>query len=116
MRFEFATATRIVFGQGVIQEIAALARPFGEASGEATGRRRVMVVTGRGKIRHAGIINGLEAAGFTCNLFGVSGEPTVSLVREGAELLRAAGSSLVIAIGGGSGTSGPMHVSIDLAP
>jgi alcohol dehydrogenase class IV len=93
MRFEFATATRIVFGQGVVQELAALAKPFG---------KRAMVVTGRDKIRHAGIINGLEGAGFTCNLFGVSGEPTVALVREGAELLRASASNLVIAIGGGS--------------
>src|SRR3954464_14046998 len=93
MRFEFATATRIVFGQGVVQELTALAKPFG---------KRAMVITGRDKIRHAGIINGLEGAGFTCNLFGVAGEPTVALVREGAELLRAAGSTLVIAIGGGS--------------
>ena len=93
MRFEFATATRIVFGQGVAAELPALAKPFG---------KRAMVVTGKDKIRHAGLINNLEAAGFTCNLFGVSGEPSVALVREGAELLRAAGSQLVIAIGGGS--------------
>jgi len=93
MRFEFATATRIVFGQGVVQELAALAKPFGN---------RAMVITGNRRLRHAAIINGLEGAGFTCNLFAVSGEPTVSLVREGADLLRAASSNLVIAIGGGS--------------
>src|SRR5438309_69783 len=93
MRFEFATATRVVFGQGVIQELAALAKPFG---------RRAMVVTGKDKMRHAGVINGLEGAGFTCNLFGVVGEPTVPAVREGADLLRASASNLVIAIGGGS--------------
>jgi alcohol dehydrogenase class IV len=93
MRFEFATATRIVFGQGVVQELAALAKPFG---------KRAMVITGKDRLRHAGIINGLEGSGYTCNLFGVCGEPTVALVREGADRLRAAGSSLVIAIGGGS--------------
>src|SRR5947209_17920686 len=93
MRFEFATAARIVFGQGAVRELPVLAKPFG---------RRAMVVTGSDKIRHAGIINCLEGAGFTCNLFGVSGEPTVALVREGAALLQGAASNLVIAIGGGS--------------
>jgi alcohol dehydrogenase class IV len=98
MRFEFSTATRVVFGQGVVQELAALAKPFCEPA----GRKRAMIVTGKDKIRHAGIINGLEGAGFTCNLFGVSGEPTVAVVREGAELLRAVAPGVVIAIGGGS--------------
>ena len=93
MRFEFATAARIVFGQGVVGDLAALAKPFG---------KRAFVVTGKDKIRRAGIVADLEGAGFTCFLFGVPGEPTVELVREGAELLRAAGSAVVIAIGGGS--------------
>jgi alcohol dehydrogenase class IV len=93
MRFEFATAARIVFGQGVIAELAALARPYG---------KRAFVVTGKDKIRRAGIVADLEGAGFTCCLFGAPGEPTVELVREGAELLRASGSTVVVAIGGGS--------------
>ncbi len=93
MRFEFATAARIVFGQGVVADLAALAKPFG---------KRAFVVTGKDKIRRAGIVADLEGAGFTCCLFGVPGEPTVELVREGAELLRAAGAGVVIAIGGGS--------------
>jgi len=93
MRFEFATAARIVFGQGAVADLGSLARPFG---------KRVFVVTGKDRIRRAGIVADLEGAGFTCSLFGVSGEPTVALVREGAELLRAAGSHAVIAIGGGS--------------
>jgi len=93
MRFEFATAARIVFGQGAVADLGSLARPFG---------KRVFVVTGKDRIRRAGIVADLEGAGFTCSLFGVSGEPTVALVREGAELLRAAGPHAVIAIGGGS--------------
>ncbi|MES1257738.1 MAG: iron-containing alcohol dehydrogenase [Acidobacteriota bacterium] len=93
MRFEFATAARIVFGQGVIAELPSLAKGFG---------KRALVVTGKDKIRRAGIVGELEATGFACSLFGVPGEPTVTLVREGAELLRASGSNVVIAIGGGS--------------
>jgi alcohol dehydrogenase class IV len=93
LRFEFATAGRIVFGPGTISELGALARAFG---------RRAFVVTGRDKIRHAGAINDLEGAGLNCTLFGVAGEPTVDLVRDGCVLFRASGCELLIAIGGGS--------------
>jgi len=61
-----------------------------------------MVVTGRDKIRRAGMVADLEGAGFTCHLFGVPGEPTVELVRAGAEELRAFAPNVVIGIGGGS--------------
>lgn len=93
MRFEFATAGRIVFGPGTVAELGPLARAIG---------RRAFVVTGKDKIRHAGVIGDLEGAGLGCTLFGVAGEPTVDLVRDGAGLFRAAGCELLIAIGGGS--------------
>jgi len=38
MNFEFATAMRIVFGAGAVNQVAANARPFGS---------RALVVTGR---------------------------------------------------------------------
>ena len=93
MRFEFATAGRIVFGPGAIAELPAIAAAYG---------KRALVVTGRDKIRHAGAIDSLEVAGFHCTLFGVPGEPTLQLVREGAAALKSAASNVVIAIGGGS--------------
>src|SRR5579862_5489013 len=93
VRFEFATAGRIVFGPGTVSELGPLARAIG---------RRSFVVTGKDKLRHAGAIGDLESAGVGCTLFGVAGEPTVSLVREGAALFRNAGCELLIAIGGGS--------------
>jgi alcohol dehydrogenase class IV len=93
LRFEFATAGRIVFGPGTVAELGPLARAIG---------RRAFVVTGKDKIRHAGVIGDLEGAGLGCTLFGVAGEPTVDLVRDGAGLFRAAGCELLIAIGGGS--------------
>jgi alcohol dehydrogenase class IV len=93
LRFEFATAGRIIFGPGAVAELGPLARSIG---------RRAFVVTGKDKIRHADAINDLESAGLGCTLFGVAGEPTVSLVREGAALFRTAGCELLIAIGGGS--------------
>ncbi|HEU5021918.1 MAG TPA: iron-containing alcohol dehydrogenase [Bryobacteraceae bacterium] len=93
MRFEFVTAGRIIFGPGTVAELGSLARAIG---------RRAFVVTGRDKIRHAGVINDLEGAGLNCTLFGVPGEPAVDLVREGAALFTASGCELLIAIGGGS--------------
>ncbi|HVY93667.1 MAG TPA: iron-containing alcohol dehydrogenase [Bryobacteraceae bacterium] len=93
MRFEFTTAGRIIFGPGTVAELGPLARAIG---------RRAFVVTGRDKIRHAGVINDLEGAGLNCTLFGVAGEPTVHLVHEGAALFAASGCELLIAIGGGS--------------
>jgi alcohol dehydrogenase class IV len=93
LRFEFATAQRIVFGPGTIAELPGIALGYG---------KRAFVVTGKDRIRRAGLLADLEAKGLTCAIFGVSGEPTIDLVREGAAAYRAADSQLVIAIGGGS--------------
>jgi alcohol dehydrogenase class IV len=93
LRFEFATAGRIIFGPGTVSELGPMARAIG---------RRAFVVTGKDKIRHAGVIGDLEGAGLGCTLYGIAGEPTVSAVREGAALFRSAGCELLIAIGGGS--------------
>lgn len=93
MRFEFATATRIFYGPGVIAELPKIALAWG---------RRAFVVTGKDRIRRAGIIAELEGAGFHCTLFGVDGEPTVDLAVAGGAAARAANSNVVIAIGGGS--------------
>ena len=38
MRFEFATATRIIFGRGTIQEVAPLAAEMGSCVFVVTGR------------------------------------------------------------------------------
>src|SRR5579863_2235810 len=93
MRFEFATAQRILFGQGAIAELPGIALGYG---------RRAMVVTGKDRIRRAGILADLEANGLNCTIFGVGGEPTIDLVREGAATFRAAACELAIAVGGGS--------------
>ena len=92
MRFEFASAGRIVFGPGTIAELPGIAAAWG---------KRALIVTGKDFLRSAGIVANLELAGFICERFGVPGEPTLSLVREGAELLRTRACSVAIAIGGG---------------
>jgi len=91
MRFEFATATRILFGAGSISELASLAPAFGQ---------HALVVTGVNQERAKHHLAALESAGVACRYLSVPGEPTVSLVQEGAQAARFA--NFVIGFGGGS--------------
>jgi alcohol dehydrogenase class IV len=88
MRFEFATATRIIFGEGTAATLPDLVRTFGT---------RPLVVTGASKERVAALVSALSA-----ETFDVAGEPTVDLVREGARQMQDACCDVVISIGGGS--------------
>lgn len=93
MNFEFATATRIVFGAGKVAEAGVLAAPFG---------RTALLVTGSKPERTERLRASLAAAGVVFSEFAVSGEPTVELALRGAEAARSRGAELVIACGGGS--------------
>ncbi len=88
MRFEFATATRVIFGEGAAATLPELARRFGT---------RPLVVTGASPDRSASLVSALSA-----ETFAVPGEPTVDLVREGARRVQNADCDVVISIGGGS--------------
>ncbi len=91
MQFEFATAARILFGPGVRRQLPELAAGFG---------RRALIVTGANTERAAELLAALPAVGVQCSIFSVPNEPTVGIVREGAEAAR--NSDLVIGFGGGS--------------
>jgi alcohol dehydrogenase class IV len=93
MKFEFATAARILFGEGVLGQVAPAAAGLG---------RRALVVTGASPERAAPLIRQLEAAAVSCAPFPVAGEPTVDLIRGGAEYARRERCDLVVAMGGGS--------------
>jgi alcohol dehydrogenase class IV len=84
MRFEFATATRILFGEGAVKELPAAAHEMGT---------RPLVVTGRASRQFA-----LTAVA----TFAVEGEPSIGLVRRGVEAARGARADVIVAIGGGS--------------
>ena len=88
MLFEFATATRIIFGEGTAATLPDLVRTFGT---------RPLVVTGASGDRAAGLVSALSTESFA-----VPGEPTVELVREGARMAQRAGCDVIISIGGGS--------------
>lgn len=91
--FEFATATRIVFGQGTVSQLPRFCEPFG---------KRVLIVTGSNPERAEKLLGPLQAAGITCEVFSIQGEPTLDDARCGSEKAKSFGASLVIGFGGGS--------------
>jgi len=93
MRFELATASRIVFGPGTVREVAPAARSMGTC---------VLLVSGRSKARAATVTEGLDASGLRYVRFSVTGEPTIQTAREGAELARTERCDIVVSVGGGS--------------
>jgi len=93
MRFEFATAARIVFGGGSVRDVAPAAAALG---------KRAFVVTGNSAGRAAPVIKDLDSAGLSSLHCAVPDEPTVELIRRGAGEAREQRCDLVIAIGGGS--------------
>jgi len=93
VRFEFATAARIVFGEGTLREVPAAAAAMGTCA---------FLVTGASPERAAPLTASLEAAGVACAWFAVNGEPTVDLIRTATNQAYTAGCDMVIALGGGS--------------
>ena len=67
MRFEFATATRIIFGRRTLREAGPIAAEMGS---------RALLVTGRSTERAAPLLDALTAQGIEAVTFTVSGEPT----------------------------------------
>lgn len=91
--FQFATATRIVFGAGALAELPRLARDLG---------RRAWLVLGRSDRHAAAARTLLEGAGASVRSGRVTGEPTVEDVIDQVRAARAFGCDLVVALGGGS--------------
>ena len=91
--FEFATAGRILFGEGERETVFNL--------GPALGNR-ALIVAGSDPLRAAWVRRGLDKAGIGSEFFSVPKEPTVAMVEDGATLAREAESQFVIAVGGGS--------------
>ena len=77
MKFEFATATRIVFGAGVLAELGTLANGLGE---------RALIVGGRNPERADRARALLRARGLDSVSLSIEGEPTTDDARRGVAL------------------------------
>ncbi len=93
MPFEFATATRIIFGAGKLSEIGPIAAEMGS---------NVLVVAPGQVDRAQPLINLLVAQGMAVIVFSVAGEPTIPLIQSGVDYVHDHGCDMVVAFGGGS--------------
>jgi len=93
MNFEFATATRIVFGPGRMVEAGPIAAGWG---------RRVLLVRGSAAGRSDRLVQILRNAGVEVLHHPVVREPTLDDAHAGADVAREAGVQGIIAFGGGS--------------
>jgi alcohol dehydrogenase class IV len=93
MRFEFATAARVIFGPGVLREVGPIAREFGP---------RALLVTGANSRRAEPLCSLLRTQAVDAVAFAVTGEPEIGTVQQGVALARQERCRLVISMGGGS--------------
>jgi alcohol dehydrogenase class IV len=106
MRFEFATATRILFGAGAIEKSGKIITDLG---------RRALVVTGSSPDRSKPFLNVLCEHGVEHHLFSIDGEPTVSVVEQGKRYADQEKCDLVIGFGGGSALDAGKAIAILVA-
>jgi alcohol dehydrogenase class IV len=94
MNFEFATASRIIFGEGKRQALGGVIAEVG---------RRVLVVQGRDKEGRLGWLKEILADGrIEYSTVRVLSEPDISLVEEGGKEARERRCDVVLGVGGGS--------------
>jgi alcohol dehydrogenase class IV len=106
LRFEFTTATRIIFGAGTVGEAGSLAREFG---------RQALVVTGGNPRRAERLLANLKSAGVNATVFLAVGEPDLAMVEDGVTQARTARCELVIGFGGGSAIDAAKAIAAMLA-
>ena len=104
--FQFATATKIVFGAGSLAELPRLVAGMGQ---------RALLVLGDSERFGARTEDLCASTGVTVHKAHVSGEPTVENVLALVEAAREAGVELVIGVGGGSVIDGAKAVAALLA-
>ena len=94
MPFEFASAGRIIFGDGSAEQLPGLAREL--------GRRALLVTDSFQPPAVKSLIAELRAADLQVTHFSVSGEPDVDVIDRAKRIALSEGCDLVISIGGGS--------------
>ncbi|MGR5141234.1 iron-containing alcohol dehydrogenase [Photobacterium sp. DNB23_23_1] len=91
--FQFMTATRIIFGEGALNNSLSTLNQFGYS---------VLLVTGRDSVRAESLISYFKQQGMRYQQVAVHGEPLIAMVEEMAAMGRKFRPDMVLAIGGGS--------------
>ena len=106
IRFEFATATRIIFGSGTLSEVGIISKEFGQ---------NALVVIGIENSDAERLMDNLsnhQVKGFP---FLVQCEPTIEVIQEACLLAAGNKCEMVIGFGGGSAIDTAKAVSVLLA-
>jgi alcohol dehydrogenase class IV len=93
MGFEFATATRIIYGHGAVKDAGSIVGKMGD---------RAFVITGRSAERAQPLMGQLKGIGMAVTNFSIPEEPTTQLALEAVEKARRTNCDVVIGMGGGS--------------
>ena len=93
LKFEFATATKIIFGSGSSIKLPLLLQGI---------KGNILAVTGKNIQRYQPVVELLQKEGYKVDNYTVDKEPTVQMVSEGARLARDINCAVVIGLGGGS--------------
>ncbi len=91
--FEFATAQRIIFGEGKLREMLTIAPEFGS---------RALVVVGGNAERAQPLFDLLDEAKVAYTAFSVMKEPDIALIERGVAAAKDFGAAMVISFGGGA--------------
>ena len=98
MNFDFYEPVHIVFGAGKVDTIGDYAKKYG---------KKALIVTGRSSAKKSGLYDrvkdALKAEGIDSVLFDeVRQNPLTTTAQKGADMAKAEGCELVVALGGGS--------------
>lgn len=102
MRFDFTTAGRISFGDGILREAGKVAASFGT---------RALIVTRSRGARADELLALLTDAGLAVETFNLNGEPTVEDAAAGVALARDHAAQVIIGFGGGSALDGAKAIA-----
>ncbi|QGY43707.1 iron-containing alcohol dehydrogenase [Maribellus comscasis] len=93
LSFEFATATRIIFGNLSVEKLPDLIASMGN---------NILLVTGKNTDRAEEVLSKIQKRDCRIAIFSVESEPTTTIIDEGINLARVEGCNLVVGLGGGS--------------
>jgi alcohol dehydrogenase class IV len=106
VKFEFATATRIVFGRGVLRDAGAFAKDLGHSA---------LIVTGSNPSRAERLISLLDEQRLATTTFSITGEPDLTIIENGVALAKQNSCDMVIGFGGGSAIDAGKAIAAMLA-
>ena len=102
LHFEFATASKIVFGNHTSGKLPELLDGMG---------KRVLLVTGKNAARHQPFIDLLSEFGFSVTIYQIISEPTIEIIDGGVNKAREEHCEVVVGIGGGSVIDGAKAIA-----